>query len=145
MMPDQFFSGEPAPRLRLMQRSSSHAPHVMRNIRYHVLVNGRPSRPSERQTFSWEKKKFWTNNGAAIAPLHPIHGRTPQPVFCGSVDGKHKQENGGTTEKRSATCLRRNSCAHDQWFQHQIKEGPKLEKLASRFPLFSAQFRHSYK
>ena len=56
------------------------------------------------------------------------------------------QNDGGTTETRSATCRRRISCAHCQLFRHQIKEWRKRERLALGFLLFcSAKFRPSAK
>ena len=136
MMPAETFSGEPTPRLRLIQQSSSHAPRYQK----HPL-----SCPCERQTFLCAKRERSPRRimAAAIVPLHPILGRTPKLVSYSSVDGKDNKRTAGTNEKRSATCLRRNSCAHDHLFRHQSKERRKLEKLALAFPSFSAQFRHS--
>ena len=88
MAPAETFSGEPTPRLRSSQQSSSHAPRYQE----HPL-----SRPYERQTFLCAKRERSPGRimAAAIVPMHPIHGRTPKPVSYGSVDGKH---NKGTAE-----------------------------------------------
>ena len=92
MMPAETFSGEPKPRLRLIQQSSSHAPRYQK----HPL-----SCPCERQTFLCAKRE--RNPGqitaAAIVPLHPILGRTPKPVCYSSIDGNHN--------KRTALLMRR--------------------------------------
>ena len=81
---------------------------------------------------------------AAIVPMHAHPWKDSETrvlqFFC---RWQTQQEDGGTNEKRSATCLRRNSCARDHLFRHQNKEWRKLEKLALGLPLFSAQFRHS--
>ena len=84
MMPAETFSGEPTPRLRLIQQSSSHAPRYQK----HSL-----SRLFERQTFFCAKHKRspGRTTAGAIVPLHLIHGRTPKPVSYSSVDGKHNK------------------------------------------------------
>ena len=66
MMPAETFSGEPTPRLQLIQQSSSIAPRI-RNIHYHVPVNGKPSCAQNTKGVLDEKVQL-----AAIVPLHPI-------------------------------------------------------------------------
>lgn len=113
-------SSVPSPRLRLMQQGLQ-APHYQK----HPL-----SRPCERQTILCAKHEISLGRitTATIIPLHPIHGRTPQPVSYSSCDDKHNKRTA------VATCLKRNSCAHDQ-----IKEWRNLEKPTLGFPLlFSA-------
>ena len=80
MAPAETFSGEPTPRLRSSQQSSSHAPRYQK----HPL-----SRPCERQTFEKHERSPGQITAAAIVPMHPIHGSTPKPVSYSSVDGKH--------------------------------------------------------
>ena len=91
-MPAVTVSGVPAPRLRVMHQSFPHAP------RYHKHL---PSRPCERHIFLWRIKgrSLGRITESVVVLLHPIYGRTPQPVSCSFVIGNHT--------KMTAVLLRR--------------------------------------
>ena len=135
MMPAETFSSVPAPRHRLMQQTLR-MPHLVRNIRYHVPVNGR---------HSCAEKGKGVLDEAAMVPLHPIHERIPPTRVLQTVvlsmantirERRYKLEEVGNFPEEKQLRTRSVVSTSDQ-------EWRKLEKLALGFPLFSAQFRHS--